>query len=238
MQGLNVNRLPDVELRLKKFDYIHLSFLFEDIEAAIKMHAAGNLLDLGCGNKPYEKWYEKLTNKQIGCDITQSNLNKVDVICPATELKFSDNNFDTILCTQVMEHVFDNRLLVKESYRVLKPGGKIILTVPFCWQLHEEPYDFFRVSKYGLEEIFTSAGFEIITIKANGGKWAASFQMFINTVHSTFKYKTVRAKILKILFVELRFTSLLNRLAVWIDKRHFDDSWTLNYLVVAKKKDQ
>ena len=236
MADRNLDRLGDTKLKLKNFDYIHLTFLFEDIEAAIKKYAFGDMLDIGCGNKPYQKWYAPVTSTQIGCDISQSNLNKVDVICPATDLKFSDNSFDSVLCTQVMEHVFDNKLLVKEAYRVLKPGGQIILTVPFCWQLHEEPYDFFRVSKYGLQELFEDAGFEIIVIKANGGKWAATFQMFINTIHSTFKYKTVKAKMLKILFVELRLTALLNKLAVWIDRRHFDDLWTLNYLVVAKKK--
>ncbi|HEX2683907.1 MAG TPA: hypothetical protein VHL77_08235, partial [Ferruginibacter sp.] len=87
-----------------------------------------------------------------------------------------------------------------------------------------------------LKELFEEAGFEIIKIKANGGKWAATFQMFINTVYSTFKFKTFRSKILKIIFMELRLTQLLNHIALKIDKKYFDEWWTLNYLVVARKK--
>jgi hypothetical protein len=84
--------------------------------------------------------------------------------------------------------------------------------------------------------MFENAGYEITYIKANGGKWAAMFQMMINTVYSTFKYKTIKAKLLKILFLELQFTYLINQFAIWIDKRHKDEWWTLNYIIVAKKK--
>jgi 3-oxoacyl-[acyl-carrier protein] reductase len=94
----------------------------------------------------------------------------VDVICLATDLKFENNKFDTVLATQVLEHVYDHHAMIKESYRVLRPGGQMILTVPFTWELHEEPYDFFRLTKHGLKELFEEAGFEIVYIKANGGK--------------------------------------------------------------------
>jgi SAM-dependent methyltransferase len=229
-------RLSSTKLKKKAPDYIHLYLLLKDIEAAITNYASGDILDLGCGNKPYEAWYNPKTTSQTGCDIIQSDKNRVDVICLATELAFEDKKFDTVLATQVLEHVYDHHAMIKESYRVLKQNGHIILTVPFTWELHEEPYDFFRLTKHGLKELFLEAGFEIVYIKANGGKWAAIFQMFINTVYSTFKYKTIKAKLLKIIFMELRLTSLINQIALWIDKRHFDEWWTLNYIVVAKKK--
>lgn len=235
MREENLVRLSSVKLKSKNPDYIHLYFLLRDIEKAIQKYGKGDLLDLACGNKPYEEWYKPVTKTQVGCDIAQSSGNRVDVICLATDLKFADNSFDTVLCTQVLEHVFDHHTLLKEAYRVLRPGGYIILTVPFCWELHEVPYDFFRVTRHGLEELFKEQNFAIDTIKANGGKWAAMFQMFINTVYSTFKYKTVKAKILKIIFMELRLTWLINKIAIWIDKRHFDEWWTLNYIVIAKK---
>jgi SAM-dependent methyltransferase len=236
LRGENVPRLNSTKLKKKAPDYIHLSLLLKDISSAITNYAKGDLLDLGCGNKPYEEWYKPKTNTQMGCDVMQSDKNRVDVICLASELKFEDKKFDTIITTQVLEHVYEQREMMKEAYRVLRHGGAIILTVPFTWELHEEPYDFFRLTKHGLKELFEQAGFEIEYIKANGGKWAAVFQMFINTVYSTFKFKTVKAKILKIIFMELRLTWLLNHIALWADKRHFDDWWTLNYIVVAKKR--
>lgn len=235
MRKENISRLSSVQLKPKNSDYIHLYFLLQDIEKAIKEFVKGDLLDVGCGNKPYEKWYKQVSDSQVGCDIIQSNENRVDVICLATDLSFADNSFDTVLCTQVMEHVFDHHALLSEAYRVLRPGGHIILTVPFCWEIHEAPYDFFRVTRHGLEELFKEQDFKIDKIKANGGKWAAAFQMFINTVYSTFRSKTAKAKILKIIFMELRFTWLLNKIAIWLDKRYFDEWWTLNYIVIAKK---
>lgn len=235
MRKENVPRLSTIAVKSKRPDYIHLYFLLRDIKAAIDQYGRGALLDLGCGNKPYEEWYNPRTTTQIGCDVIQSDKNRVDTICLATDLKFPDAHFDTILCTQVLEHVYDHHAVLKEAFRVLKPGGRLILTVPFCWELHEEPYDFFRISKHGLHELFTEAGFEIDYIKGNGGKWAATFQMFLNVVYSTFRYKTLRSKILKIIFLELRLTWLINKIAISIDKGYTDEWWTLNYISVGKK---
>lgn len=228
-------RLSSIHLKSKSPDYIHLYFLLEDIQYAIEKYASGSLLDLGCGNKPYEEWYNKKTTQQTGCDAVQSSDHKVNTICLANQLTFENETFNTVFSTQVLEHVYDHHGMIKESYRVLKLGGYCIVTVPFTWELHEEPYDFFRITKHGLKELFEEAGFQIEYIKANGGKWAAMFQMIINTVYSTFKYKTFRSKILKILFLELRLTWLINKLAIYLDKKFFDDGWTINYIVVAKK---
>lgn len=228
-------RLKGISVKKKDPHYIHLYFLMKDVKAALDKYAAKRLLDLGCGNKPYKKWYEKLTDSSIGCDAIQSSENVVDTICVASELPYEDASFDTVFSTQVLEHVFEQQQMVNEASRVLKSGGYLILSVPFTWELHEEPYDFFRITKHGLKEMMEKSGLEIEYIKANGGKWAAMFQMMLNTVYSTFKYKTIKSKILKIIFLELRLTWLINQFAIWIDKRHFDDLWTLNYIVVAKK---
>jgi SAM-dependent methyltransferase len=235
MRKEQLPRLAGVHLKTKAPDYIHLYFLQADIHEALTQHARGQLLDLGCGNKPYEEWYAPLSSSTIGCDVIQSSLNRVDVLCEATNLPFEPGSFDTVFCTQVMEHVYDHGQLLSEAHRVLRPGGHLVLTVPFCWELHEEPYDFFRFSKHGLQNLFEAAGFTDIAIKANGGKWAAAFQMLLNTVYSSFKNKNWRTKLLKILFIELRFTWLINKIAIRADKRHRDDVWTLNYLIVAKK---
>jgi len=236
MREEKLPRLNDWHIKTKDPHYIHYYFLIRDIKEAISKYAHGNFLDLGCGNKPYETLYKPKTVSQIGCDVIQSDRNRVDVLCPVTDLKFENEQFDTILCTQVLEHVFEHDRMMSEIFRVLKPGGHIILTVPFVWELHEEPYDFFRYTKHALNEIFEKSGFEVVYIKPNGGKWACIFQMFINTVHSTFKYKTFRSKLIKIVFIELRLTWLLSKIAIWIDQRYPDNWWTLNYITVAKKK--
>lgn len=236
MRARNLPRRSSVQIRSKEQYYIHLYFLLRDIEQAIRKYASGKLLDIGCGNKPYSVWYEPLTSGSVGCDMVQSDGSKADVLCPATALSFPDNSFDTALCTQVLEHVYDHHAVIREACRVLKPGGKLILTVPFCWELHEEPYDFFRISRHGLRQLFAENGFTVLELKANGGKWAATFQMMINSVYSGFRRKSIRSKIVKFIFIELRLCQLINKLAVWTDRKYFDDIWTLNYLIVGEKK--
>ncbi|MEO8405873.1 MAG: class I SAM-dependent methyltransferase [Chitinophagaceae bacterium] len=235
MRQENLSRLHSLTVKKKSLHYIHLHFLMKDIKQAIDSYSKGDFLDLGCGNKPYEEWYNAKSTSQSGCDIAQSDKQRVDIICPADQLAYPDNKFDTILCTQVLEHVYNQRGVVQESFRTLRKDGHLILTVPFCWELHEEPYDFFRVTKYGLKQMFEDAGFSVISIKGNGGKWAASFQMMLNSIYSSFKYRTFRSRVVKFFFLNFGITWLINMFAVWLDKRYFDDGWTLNYIVVAKK---
>jgi SAM-dependent methyltransferase len=236
MRQEKLPRLSDWHVKTKDPHYIHYYFLIRDIKDAINNYAKGGLLDLGCGNKPYESLYNPRTISQTGCDVIQSDKNRVDVICPVTDLKFQNEQFDTILCTQVLEHVFEHDKMMSEIYRVLKPGGQVILTVPFVWELHEEPYDFFRYTKHALKELFEQAGLEIDYIKPNGGKWAAIYQLRNNMMYLSFRRrKTWWNKLKKILFMELRLTQLRNHFAIWMDKNFYDDVFTLNYIVVAHK---
>ncbi|HTM92545.1 MAG TPA: methyltransferase domain-containing protein [Flavisolibacter sp.] len=236
MSREKLSRISDWHVKSKNPLYIHYYFLNRDIKDAVVNYAKGDFLDMGCGNKPYEGLYKPLTASQIGCDIVQSDQNSVDVICPATDLKFEDNRFDSVLCTQVLEHVFEHDKLMKEAFRVLRPGGHLILTVPFAWELHEEPYDFFRYTKHALKQLFEQTGFEIDYIKPNGGKWAAIYQLRNNMMYSSFqKRKTFLNKLKKLLYMELRLTQLRNHFAIWMDKQFYDEGFTLNYIVVAHK---
>ena len=215
--------------------YINTYFIFRDVQYAAERYASGHLLDVGCGNKPYLEIFDNRVASYVGCDVIQSNENVVDRICPANDLSFDNETFETVFSTQVMEHVADFHGMVAECFRVLKNNGYGIFTIPFCWELHEEPYDFFRFTKYGLKELFKKYNFEIVEIKSNGGKWAALFQTAINIFFSTRKYKTFRSRIIKLIFIHFRFLYVYNRFAVWLDKKYFDDKLTLNYLVVVRK---
>src|SRR5918993_5661142 len=205
MREEGLDRLTYKDISAFNQHYIVTSFIVSDIKVAIEKYAKGNLLDIGCGNKPYLSLFSDKVEKYIGCDIIQSSLNSVDVICPSNELAFDNDSFDTAFSTQVLEHVADHQGVVAETYRILKKGGYAIFTVPFAWELHEEPYDFYRFSKHGLKDLFEKKGFEIISIKSNGGKWASVFQLWLNVLLSTRKYKTIRSGIIKFIFIRLRF---------------------------------
>jgi len=230
-----LHRLTYADIKATDLYYINTYFIVNDIRDAIAAYVKGEVLDIGCGNKPYEVLFRNEATKYIGCDIIQSSDNIVDYLCPANDLCFEKERFDTVFSTQTLEHVADHRGMVSEAYRVLKPGGYAIFTVPFSWELHEEPYDFFRVSKYGLRYLFEKYGFEVVKIKSNGGKWAAISQLFLNVLMSTRKYVTLRSRLIKFIFIRCRFIVPYNKLSIWIDKRFFDDVLTLNYIIIARK---
>jgi SAM-dependent methyltransferase len=236
MREQGVKRLQNFELRSRDEHFIVNRFLYEDLYAAIKNYSKGKVLDIGCGNKPYLSIFKSVSFSYTGCDIAQSSEQCVDVICPATKLPFPDASFDTVFSSQVIEHVEDTPSMISEMSRVLKKEGHAVISAPFAWQLHEEPYDFFRFSKYGLKYVLQQAGFEIIYIKPNGGKWATIMQLQLNVLMSSRKYRSWRSFLIKHLFITLGFIKIYNRLAVWIDRRYFDDILTLNYVVVARKK--
>jgi SAM-dependent methyltransferase len=231
-----LERLTYDKLSISNQHYIVSYFIKQDIADAANLYARGRLLDIGCGNKPYQSLFEEKVSQYIGCDIVQSSEKLVDQVCPANELSFDNDSFDTVFSTQVMEHVADFEGMVRESYRVLKNGGYALFTVPFAWELHEEPYDFFRFSKHGLKQLFEKHGYEVVKIKSNGGKWAAITQLWLNVLLSTRRFHTFRSKIIKLLFIRLRFIYLYNRFSIWLDKTYFDDILTLNYIAIVKKK--
>jgi len=203
--------------------YLVYKPLIRDLEYAVKKYAKGKVLDLGCGNKPYEEMFKGVAAEYIGCDIVQSDLKKVDIICEVTKIPLLDSSFDTVFSTQVIEHVEDHNALLKEAYRLLKPGGHIIVSGPMYWHLHEEPYDYFRFTKHGFQYILEKSGFTVLEILSNGGKWSLMGQVIIHTMPA----RLGRLKI---------FTSLNNRLFSYLDKKYTNDFNTMNYVVVGKKE--
>lgn len=140
---------------------------------------SGKLLDAGCGKMPYRSYIvsNSAVSKYIGLDIENSleydaNI-KPDVTWDGNTMPFEDNSFDCILSTEVLEHCFDFRNYIKESLRVLKPGGHFFFTVPYLWPLHETPHDNFRYTPFALKTVFKEMNKNDAEIFALGG-WNAS----------------------------------------------------------------
>jgi len=115
-------------------------------------------LDLACGNSPMREAFPN----RIGCDIVCNS--NVDVVANAHCLPFNDAYFETVLCNEALEHFIDPHKAVSEMARVLKEGGKLILTCPFCYPVHEAPHDYQRFTEYGLRVLFEPY-FHSITIE-------------------------------------------------------------------------
>jgi len=137
-------------------------------------YASGILLDIGCGNKPYYDVFSPRIEEHIGIELpsTLSHSQVVDVYADALYLPFRSGSVDTVLCTQCIEHIPEPAACIKETSRVLRRGGYLILTTPQVWGLHEEPHDYYRYTKYGLKYLAENSGFEVEYIKPSCGTWA------------------------------------------------------------------
>jgi SAM-dependent methyltransferase len=178
----------------------------------------GKLLDVGCGNRPYEKTFFSGAAQYIGCDYL-SDRSKPDVICSALDLTFPDNSFDTVVSTEVLEHVPDPQRAIREMYRVVKPGGYVILSTPQYWPRHEVPYDYFRYPYDGILHLFKEGGFETQKVFNRGRSYAYLGQVIQHIQPVAFK----------------AFRWLLNRFFLWCDRHLKQDTLTLGWTIVARK---
>lgn len=141
--------------------------------------AHGRLLDVGCGDKPYEAVFLPHVSSYVGVehDATWSGTvsaqhGKADVVYAGDTLPFEDGAFETVLSNQVLEHVPDPARLCREMARVLAPGGRLLLTVPFSYRLHALPHDYHRFTPAALQGYCKAAGLEVERITPRGGIWA------------------------------------------------------------------
>ena len=104
------------------------------------------------------------------------------------------------------------------------------------WNLHEEPYDFFRFTKHGFKYVLEKAGFEVCEIVSNGGAWATLGQVINHTFGFWNPNVNLVVKGLKYLFRKLRVHILINRIFSYLDKKDYNPINTMNYVVVARKK--
>lgn len=216
-----LERLSDLSVDVRHHYFLHYRSLLADLQKAAR-HARGKLLDIGCGNKPFQKMLDANITQYIGCDIVQSSGSKADVICLATQLPFRDASYDTVFVTQVIEHICDHQCLLRESFRVLRDGGLLILSGPMYWPLHEEPYDFFRFTEHGFRSLLENTGFQKIEIVSNGGKWALCGQVLVHTFENTRLGRdfVVRA---------------INRIFAYLDDTQPPGRNPMNYVTVATK---
>jgi SAM-dependent methyltransferase len=147
-------------------DWLLIKEIAAFVRVSIARHATGVLLDVGCGERPFETYRTSRVSQWIGVDVPSNP--RADIHAFAHDIPVESETADTVLCTEVLEHVPDPSATIRELFRVLKPGGRLILTVPQYWPIHEEPYDYFRYTSFGLKRLLEEAGFEIVEQKRAG----------------------------------------------------------------------
>lgn len=150
------------------FLWLHRQPILTSIKKAAPF-LKGKLLDVGCGNKPYQELLD--VTQYYGIDVTTSPHTKqqFDSFFDGQNIPFDDNSFDSVLCTEVLEHAIDEKKLMSEIIRVLKPGGYAFVTAPMFINHHEQPFDFRRLTFYGMKNLAESNEAEVIFIDHRGG---------------------------------------------------------------------
>ncbi len=187
----------------------------------IMPHIRGRVLDLGAGMAKYKEIITKNTTDYIACDVKKNE--NIDAVCDVTNLVFPPESFDTVISTQVFEHVDNPLTVAQEIKKVLKTGGNAIITAPFMFPFHADPKDNFRFSREGLEEIFKSAGFEIVDSGIYGGFFMVLSEMIHFSWFNPYKNKS-----------SALFT-VIEKIAKFFDKIIPSKIIYANSFVVAKK---
>jgi len=208
---------------------ITLEFV-QEISKNIKF--GSKVLDAGAGPCPYKKFFTHC-NYEATDFIDKHNI--LDFVCSLDNIPKEDNTYDAILCTDVLEHVEYPQKVINEFYRVLKKGGKLYMTIPHEWKIHQAPYNFYYFTKYGIKSLVQNARFKEFNITPKGG--------FFSLLLDTIRFNGILEQHKKYWFlyyplkcIEFPITNIVLPLIFYpLDFLDKEKEWTLGYILEAKK---
>lgn len=151
-------------------DWLVVDPLSRCIERFLVTFASGVLLDAGCGAAPFRDAVQPYVTTYIGLDMHEGE--GIDLVSSVTDVPLGNESVDTVLCSQVLEHVFDYQKGLSEIARVLRTGGHAIISVPQYGAEHEVPNDFFRFTSFALRRLAATYSFDVIAEERQGGPFA------------------------------------------------------------------
>ncbi len=202
----------------------------QQIRDRASRYFSGQMIEIGCGTKAKGLLVGEFVQEHIGLDHEDCPHDKanIDLFGTAYQIPADHESFDCVLSTAVMEHLEEPQLALKEAFRVLRPGGFALYTMPLFWHLHEEPRDFFRYTQYGLRYLFEGCGFTILEITALSGFWV--------TFGTEFNYYLRRFNRSVFKPFVYGFTAVSNLLYPLLDRGPLrDERFTWMYIVIAQK---
>jgi SAM-dependent methyltransferase len=168
-QGLRASRNPKYVGTGSRY---MVDILAQHYERVIKAHARGRLLDMGCGHVPLYETYRDLVQENLCVDWENTAQLSPFLDEPVNlngKLPFADQSFDTILLTDVLEHIAEPQLLMREISRLLRYDGKLIMGVPFFYWLHEVPHDYYRYTEHALRRFCDLNDLSVLELEPYGG---------------------------------------------------------------------
>lgn len=178
---------------------------------SVSHYVMGKTLDIGGGEK---KRYGNIFSTTSFTTLDIYSGPGIDIVASADNIPLPDESLDSVLSTQVLEHVKFPERCVQEMFRILKKDGYAVVTAPQWNELHDEPTDFWRYTKYGLIELFKRNGFQVIEFHQRGG-------FFSNAAQMTIRYVIDRLQLYNRNFlgkIMSRFFWLVGSCAIFLDK--------------------
>lgn len=158
--------------------------LYKNISELAKNIKGGKLLDVGCGTKPYKALFDVEQYDGLEYDTPEYRHEKrAEYFYDGHSFPFENESYDNVISNEVFEHVFNPEEFLSELNRVLKMDGKLLLTVPFVWDEHEQPYDFARYTSFGLKSLLEQHGFKIIEYRKSVNDLGVVFQLINDYIY-------------------------------------------------------
>jgi len=217
-----------------KYNWLANHKIVRALERA-RVHARGELLDVGCGSRPFAPLFAGFVTRYRGTDLAASRYlgaARPDAFARAEAQPFRDGSFDTVLGLSMLTYLPEPVRMVREAHRVLRPGGVLLLEFTQMVPLHDEPWDFYRFTRYGAAHLLREGGFEPVEFIPIGGLWARVGLSMIAPLNRVNRGATrVLTELpVRALYVVIQLgCELLDRLC-------FDPREVLAHLVVARRR--
>ncbi|NBK97435.1 MAG: SAM-dependent methyltransferase [Erysipelotrichia bacterium] len=205
-----------------------------------KTYVKGVCVDIGAGTAPYKKYLEGNCENYIITDSEKTHTYMFKdshthfVVAEATDLPFEHESVDTVVLTQVLEHVFEYEKALSEAVRVLKKEGVMLLSVPFIYHAHATPYDYHRFSEYGLKMLLEKYALEVVEWHYQGYLGTTLFSIINGFIWEKLVCVRFFRNTFLLPFILTIFTcnNLFGLILDLIPAKHFSP----NFFVIARKK--
>ncbi len=199
---------------------VHRAAIAEQVRATAAATPAGaRVLDAGSGDAPYRPLFAHCAYMTHDWESSpHSGARSADVVSDLADLPLPDGDLDLVVCTEVLEHVPDPARALAELARVLRPGGRVLITVPFVGELHEEPFDYYRYTPYALEHLLGGAGLTDVEVTPLTGWYSTLAHVLRHNALSTRGQPRPSRATHAVSFLILAFSELFRRVAPALDR--------------------
>jgi SAM-dependent methyltransferase len=220
------------------------TWLYRANEAfAATLPAGARVLDAGAGDQPYRHLFAHCEYESADFELVDKPYAKSTYVCSLEKIPTEDSRFDAIIFNQVMEHLPEPLLALREFSRVLKPGGTMICSAPLFYEEHEKPYDFYRYTQFAWRHLMKEAGFEILSLEWMEGYFGTvAYQLKTSSSYLPIRAYRVVPGLLGwlavpvVIFSRIIFRVLASFFYILDENgKHTSSGYPKNYLVIVRK---